>query len=102
MRSVVLALTGLMPFALAASDLIHRQPDSPSRSDEFTLAMSVNGTYVALSAVSNGTEDMVLMAQLVGHSPGTPSTGLSLTDPAHEPPSPPAETVDERRRNMKR
>lgn len=49
----------------------------PTRSDEFSLAMSVNGTYLALVAVSNGTEeDLVLQAQVVGSSPGTP--GMSL------------------------
>lgn len=43
-----------------------------ARTDDFSLAMSVNGTYLALVAVSNSTADLVLQAQVVGDSPGTP------------------------------
>lgn len=78
MRSGFVALTGFISFAFVNPELIKRHPNSPSRKDEFTLAMAVNGTYIALEAVSNGTEDMVLMAQLLAHSPGTPGTLSAL------------------------
>lgn len=52
---------------------------APIRSDEFSLAMSVNGTYLALVAVANDTSgDLILQAEATGTSPGTPSEAVSL------------------------
>lgn len=45
---------------------------------DFSLAMTVNGTYLALAALGNGTSDLVLRAQLEGTSPGTPGMLLHV------------------------
>lgn len=53
---------------------------APIRSDEFSLAMSVNGTYLALVAVANDTSgDLILQAEVTGTSPGTPSEAVSFS-----------------------
>lgn len=60
----------------AFSGTQHRQtPEvTPPTSDEFSLQMSVNGIYYSLTAVSNGTGDLVLQGGDLGDYPGTPGT----------------------------
>lgn len=49
-----------------------------SQSDEFTLAMTVNGSLVSLTAVSNGTTELVLQS-------GDPSVALGSPGMADHP-----------------
>ncbi|CAJ2512064.1 Uu.00g076890.m01.CDS01 [Anthostomella pinea] len=67
--------------ALAAPQAITVARQSPPTDEEFGLTMTVNGAYVSLNAVSNGTEDLILEAQRLSVYPGTPAY-LTGTSPA--------------------
>ncbi|KUI54230.1 hypothetical protein VP1G_01606 [Cytospora mali] len=75
-------LSNLLPLILGLSAAVNAFPTllqrqtpevTPPKDEEFSLAMSVNGTYVSLTAVSNGTGDLVLQSGRLSVYPGTPA-----------------------------
>lgn len=77
MFSIILSVfLGLLVVVNAFPALQHKQTRgvTPPTSDEFSLQMSVDGKYVSLTAVSNGTGDLVLQGGDVSVYPGTPGT----------------------------
>lgn len=57
-------------------------PCVESAEEEFTLAITVNSTYVSLTAVDNGTDLLVLRADEQSVYPGTPGMSLFTLDPS--------------------
>lgn len=52
---------------------------TPPTLEEFSLQMSVDGAYVSLNAVSNGTGDLVLQGGDMSIYPGSPGNYAVLT-----------------------
>ncbi|ROV98676.1 hypothetical protein VMCG_06759 [Cytospora schulzeri] len=82
---IISLLLGLSAAATAFPTVQHRQTPgvTPPTSDEFSLEMAVNGVYVSLTAVSNGTGDLILQGGNVSVYPGTPAyvnTSSTTTD----------------------
>ena len=73
-RVFVLSLaTAASNFAVPRGVEVARQTPPP-KSTEFSLTMVVGGTNVSLTAVSNGTDDLVLQAEKLSVFPGTLGT----------------------------
>lgn len=74
--SVLVGLMGAVSAAPASRHLgssLQPRTASSLQSEEFTLAMTVNSTYLSLTAVSNGTDILILQADALSASPGSPS-----------------------------